>query len=251
MNLEKMRDNGGLDISSIKSLQFSLWGDPDNFYLNNVYATNVLPTYTGDYVKSVATPEKYGTICLPYAAACSGAFVYEVAGKQGDLVYLRRVNIMEAGKPYIYWSVKNYDNNKAEHKVLFYRASKVTNDVAEPVINNGLTGTFTQTTVPYSNSTHNYVLSNNELYFVDSKVNVAANRAYLNLDEVSALDNNSKSVALSIFGGDADAIVSAESESTVTPTGFYTLSGIRLDHPQQGVNILRMSDNTYRKVMVK
>lgn len=249
MNLEKMHENGNFDISSIKSLQFTLWDNPDNFYLNNVYATNTLPTYTGDYIKSVSTPENYGTICLPYAAACSGAFVYEVAGKKGNSVYLRRVNIMEAGKPYIYWSVKNYEGNKAEHKVLFYRASKVANDVAEPIINNGLVGTFAAMKAPKNQNC--YVLSRSELYYVDSEVNVAANRAYLSLNEVSPLENSSKCVALSLFGGDADGISSVEGEGYATPVAFYTLSGVQLDSPQRGVNIVKMSDNTYRKVLVK
>lgn len=241
-------NNGGFDISALKSLQFG-FQNTDKFLIGMTYATNTLPTYTGDYIKSVSTPENYGTICLPYVAACSGAFVYEVAGKKGNSVYLRRVNIMEAGKPYIYWSVKNYEGNKAEHKVLFYRASKAANDVAEPIINNGLVGTFAAVKAPENRNC--YVLSRSELYYVDSEVNVAANRAYLNLNEVSPLENSSKCVALSLFGGDADGISSVEGGSYATPVAFYTLSGVQLDSPQRGVNIVKMSDNTYRKVLVK
>lgn len=247
IDLAKLK-NGDFDISALKSLQFG-FQNPDKFLLGMVCATNTLPTYDGDYKKSVATPERFGTICLPYAAVCSDASVYEIAGKKGNMVYARRVNFMEAGKPYIYYSTKNYASNNNGHNVRFYRVSKTANDKESPILNNGLVGTFSDIYAPQNQNC--FVFSNNELYYVNSDVKIAANRAYLNLTEVPAITSTAKLIALSLVGDEIVGIESADADSDIIPVAFYTLSGTKIDKPQRGVNIMKMSNNTYRKVMIK
>ena len=39
--------------------------------------------------------------------------------------------------------------------------------------------------------------------------------------------------------------------TTATPTAYYSLNGVRLDAPVKGINIVRMSDGTTRKIMIK
>ena len=40
-------------------------------------------------------------------------------------------------------------------------------------------------------------------------------------------------------------------ESEAHETGRYNIQGMRIDEPEPGINIVRMSDNTSKKVLVK
>lgn len=47
------------------------------------------------------------------------------------------------------------------------------------------------------------------------------------------------------------AIIGVMTSNDATPTHFYTINGKQLTAPQKGMNIVKMSDGTSRKVMVK
>ena len=119
------------------------------------------------------TPKnKYGTICLPYASASTtGAYFYEVAGKEEGKVYLASVDALEAGVPYIF--------EKTASKIVVARNGA---PVANAGSANGLVGTFTNETEVAAG---NYILYNNQLRPSDGTAKVNANRAYLKLDAVT------------------------------------------------------------------
>lgn len=48
-----------------------------------------------------------------------------------------------------------------------------------------------------------------------------------------------------------DGIASPGTDVNAVPTTYYTIDGKRLASPQQGLNIVRLSDGTVRKVMIK
>lgn len=52
-----------------------------------------------------------------------------------------------------------------------------------------------------------------------------------------------------------DDVVSVEAPmsaaGSVQPVGYTTLSGVNIDSPQQGINIVRMSDGSYRKIFIR
>ena len=54
-----------------------------------------------------------------------------------------------------------------------------------------------------------------------------------------------------IVDPDYDAIQDVQSDSSATPISYYSLDGKLLSKPQQGVNIVRMSNGKTRKVLVK
>jgi len=248
IDIQKLKE-GQFDITHLTSLKFK-GISTDQLYLNNVYVTNTLLNYTaGDYVKEVASGGVYGTICLPYPAACSGAVVYEISGQKNGTLYINSVDgLMEAGKAYMYCSVQNYEGNNDGHKVLFYKASSI--EVTTPVVNNGMIGTFEKISAPQGS----YILKNNSLYEVNSKVNVGANRAYIDMDKVPALTsvNNARMIPFYTEDDDATAIESVMgADSEVYPVAFYNLSGFRIDQPQKGINIVKMSNNTVKKIIVK
>ena len=119
---------------------------------------------------------KYGTICLPYASASTtGAYFYEVAGKEGGKVYLASVDALEAGVPYIF-------EKTASTITVFYTGEAVAAPVNSEA--NGLIGTFEEITVPDGD----YILYNdafrtNEPAGTLNKIR--ANRAYLDMDVVT------------------------------------------------------------------
>lgn len=72
---------------------------------------------------------------------------------------------------------------------------------------------------------------------------IVKNRAYLNASKVS--DTKIRMV----FADEVTSISSAE--NSVNITAIYSLSGAKLDKMQKGVNIVKMSDGTVKKVTVK
>ena len=138
-----------------------------------------VPVYaTGDITYTRNVTNTYGTICLPYASAStSGAYFYHVAGKGTEngkpAVYLESVNTLEAGIPYIFEAT----------------ASTITvtcqgTPVAEAGTANGLVGTFEEIAVPDGD----YILYNDAFRTNEpggTLNRIRANRAYLNMDEVT------------------------------------------------------------------
>ena len=126
--------------------------------------------------KYTRTPtNKYGTICLPYASASTtGAYFYEVAGKEEGKVYLASVDALEAGVPYIF-------EKTASTITVFYTGEAV--DAPQNDDANGLVGTFEEIEVPDGD----YILYNdafrtNETGGTLNKIR--ANRAYLVMEDV-------------------------------------------------------------------
>jgi hypothetical protein len=138
--------------------------------------TVTAPVYAiGDIVYTrTVTNGNYGTICLPYASASTtGAYFYEVAGKEEGKVYLASVDALEAGVPYIFEAT-------AGTITVTYQGEAV----AEAGTANGLVGTFEEIEVPNGM----YILYNdafctNEPAGTLNKIR--ANRAYLNMDAVT------------------------------------------------------------------
>ena len=119
---------------------------------------------------------KYGTICLPYASeSTTGAYFYEVAGKDEGKVYLASVDALEAGVPYIFEAT-------ASTITVTYQGEAV--DAPQNGDANGLVGTFTEIEVPNGM----YILYNNAFCTNEpagTLNKIRANRAYLNLAEVT------------------------------------------------------------------
>ena len=85
-------------------------------------------------------------------------------------------------------------------------------------------------------------------YHLDTPYAIGANSAYLQLP-VSLVSNNACSVKI-IYEEDADAIHDVK---LITPAEsiVYDLNGRKLSAPQRGVNIIRYSDGSSKKVLVK
>ena len=127
----------------------------------------------GDAYHRTTTPNKFGTICLPFGSAnYSGATFYEFVGSETGKVYLGSVTTLEAGVPYIF--------EASATEVAVYGDGTT---AATAGNSNGLYGTFDNNTVVTADG-NNYILLNNELCLCSAECYVNANRAYIKMDKV-------------------------------------------------------------------
>ena len=144
-----------------------------SFYFNTT--NNEVYIFQSVYRREVTN--KYGTICLPYAAlTTSGAHFYRVAGKGTEngktAVYLESVDAVEAGVPYI------FEKTASTIEVVYDQEKPATG----ALIANGLVGTFANNTEVAP--TTGYILYNDAFCMSDGSAKVNAYRAYLNLNDI-------------------------------------------------------------------
>ena len=200
----------------------------------------------------------YGTVCLPWNAwVPAGVTVYaaETYTDKGDTRY---VTLKEYTNPQ-----GNNGKNVIPAKTGFIIYSKTpdtytfryTGNKADAPENNLLSGNPEQNSVDQGdNDGCVYGLANKSqglgFYNLNSGQNIAANCAYIVLkpQEVTQV----KRVAFIFDGEDIPtAIDKAESAINANATAVYGVAGEQRSALRRGINIVRMSDGTVRKVAVK
>ena len=156
-----------------------------------------LPIYRG-YTRTL-TSGNYATVCLPRAVKAgdmAGAVFYSVAGKvmdgvQPTALVLSPVTELEAGQPYIM-------KTTADKLVVAY-----TGAAAVAGSSNGLMGSLEGTAVDAGK----YVLSGNKVVCCGTGCSIAANRAYIDMDQVSEYigEVSANCVVFNLDGGETAA----------------------------------------------
>ena len=131
--------------------------------------------YAGYYERGSLTPGNYATICLPYAGKISGASLFDIEYYENSTLYLLEVegNAMVAGRPYIFLP----SSDKIE--VTYTDAVSATAGSF-----NGLVGSLSLEKEEITPNDGNYILYNNQYWYVNSLAYVGANRAYIHMDDV-------------------------------------------------------------------
>lgn len=189
----------------------------------------------------------FATLVLPYAVNnVTAGKVYELTDVNGTVVNGDPVTTIEANKPVLL--------NAGNYKLT---ASNVTIEANPASMTNGaLTGVYDATTVIPEGS---YVLQNqtNEdgwaFYYVnensgDDAIKMTPFTAYLsnsgNQANVNMLTFN--------FNDEVTGIENVEAAtSAATVVEIYDLSGRKVSAPVKGINLMKMSDGTVKKVIVK
>ncbi len=270
IDLNHLRRDNKLDVFNITQLEIKGDIKPSVVYLTD-YANNKLTnrgrwdTYvSGDLVREYSEFGKFGTICLPYKASYAGCEIYSIASTIASGITLEKVTgLLEAGKPYFYVSAdENGQNNEGSvRNVNFFRADFDTYDVAEPVENNGLIGTFGDpTAVEYVPQGKNYYVvgraagdTEDKIFRVDSEVTLGANRAYIDKSKIADKAAGSRTILLSFDGAeekDPTAIESTEAVEVLTDGVFYDMSGREVSNLTPGLYIVKYG-NVTKKVMIK
>lgn len=182
------------------------------------------------------TAAGWGTVILPFAVASlpEGVKAYTCAATEGNKLTLDEVDALEANKPYLIEGAWN---------------ETVTGD-AQGIALTYTEGLFTGVYADQNAPVGSYVLQNKNEKLGFYKVaegkqpTVGSNHAYLTVEAASARD------AFFFGEGETTAIsmLKALSEGTVE---IYNLNGVKQSKLQKGTNILKMSDGSIRKVMVK
>ena len=252
IDLNVVRTVNKIDVFHIKSLKISGDIKPSVVYLTDYVHPKLANRgrwelyVAGDAVRNYSETGKFGTVCLPYVASFSGAEVYSIAGTDGKSISLEKVTgLLEAGKPYIFQAVdeNGHDNAGTERNVNFFKADIDDYDVAEPLSANGLVGTFTGGTVPADC----YVLSENKLkkVIVGNEPTAGANRAWLDLSQVSSASGVKGDIRLSFDDVTGISSVSSDIQSLQNNV-LYDLSGRQVKNPARGLYILNG-----KKVIIK
>lgn len=253
IDLNQLRLANGLDIFNIVSLEIAGDIKPSVVYLTD-YANPKLTNRgrwdlytTGDVVREYTETGKFGTICLPYKASYAGAEIYSIAEANAAGITLEKVTgLLEAGKPYFYMAsdVNGQNNEGTVRNVNFFRADFDTYDVATPIENNGLIGTFSAITAPQGDNF--YVLSGNKLYYTTgATVNVGANKAYI--DKSKIVNKGGEAKAFIDFDElEATGIDAVDTAKTLKGGKFYDLSGREVANPTRGLYIVNG-----KKVLIK
>ena len=234
---------GSIDLSKLDSLWIRCI---ETHYTNTykpsaIYFTNCEPSYnhipwespTADYIRDVDEEGTYGTICLPYNWAVTGADIYEVvgygtdnSGNPSDVYLEEKLGVLEAGKAYLYITNSNkkgvdaasatdtvttnnsttintyYRQNESEDntsfggQVLCTRAGDAA--VFTPTTANGLTGAFcgSNSTIAVPDTCYILVESGDEYVWGKGSGNtVGKYRAYLNLSDFPEATSDSEASA--------------------------------------------------------
>ncbi|MBQ9560532.1 MAG: hypothetical protein IJ614_06095 [Prevotella sp.] len=195
---------------------------------------------------NVKSENQFSTLMLPFEADCpEGVLACKVDDIDGNNIGLETFDKFEANVPYIVYAENGFSGSLQNYGAAF---------TDETITGNHLTGTATTdatVSIPvgcYVLSAKTYTTGRKVGFYrvTTDNVKLPKNRAYFSI-------GSSAGVKEAYFFGDGDDetglsdLVSGEKEVE----GIYDLRGVRQPRMQKGVNIIRFTDGTTRKVQIK
>lgn len=183
------------------------------------------------YTRSGLTEGNFGTLCLPKGGTATGATIYSVAGKRVDAegnptsLVLEEVTALEPGKPYIFCATGD------ELKVTY----SGTDISAEALSENGLIGNFTNEA---DVAVGMYLLHENKLVKCGEGCKINANRAYLDMRQVSEYGGISHAPTRAIYIDGNEALGIGLVEWSDEKAQIYSPSGMRIPRSTKGLMII-------------
>ena len=213
--------------------------------------------YDGYYDEIIGAAE-YATTAIRYNTDIpAGVEIYYVDeikdGPVRNSIHLTKYTgtVLKAGEGVILYK----SGLTANTPFRFYR----TNESADAISGNMLQGAVNRIEVAQKQIGTYYVLSKKTVdgeptigfFRLSDTTAVPAHKAYLLIPAGTDIKAGYVFDFDDEFEGDATGVNSVESEGEVTVEGIYSLSGVRQNDLQPGVNIIRMSNGTVKKVLVK
>jgi hypothetical protein len=206
------------------------------------FAAGTYPTVSLARTFSTAN---YSTLVLPFAMTADETAVafdeaYTLDGVEGESLKFKAADAIDAGTPYL---VKANAAKLSVTGKAIDPATTITNTVVkstDELTTATFVGTFAGVNLPSTN-TDAWVVSNNNLYNVNSDVTVGAYRGYFTVETAGGV----KALNLDLEGADGiGALRNAENETM--GNAIFNLAGQRINKLQKGVNIING-----KKVLVK
>lgn len=184
---------------------------------------------------------QFATLILPYEATVpTGCEAYTLTGVENDVVTGTKVDAISANTPVLLANAGKYDFNAQNVAVV-----ATPTDPKEGL----LTGVYSATQAP----TNSYVLQTQEgeqaFYHATAGNEPTMNpfTAYLTY----AASNNANKLIFDL-DGEVTSVENVEAvTSAATVVEIYDLSGRQVSAPVKGINLMKMSDGTVKKVIVK
>ena len=202
----------------------------------------VVTLSSAPYTRAV-TPGRWGTVCVPGAVAAaniSGAEIYRIAGKTVNAedkptsLKVEQVEDMEAGKPYLFLP------SESQLSLTYYGSTIVNTPGSE----NGLIGSFEGMDV----APGYYLLSNNKIVLCGANCDIAANRAYIDMDAVPLYTGETGVKSLDVYYDDPDGISLIPDTTSEGDGRIYDLSGRYIGNSRLPKGIYIMNG---RKMVIK
>lgn len=227
-------DGSDVDVSAVTRFRFRTEAAGLSFQIDEIYLEKDGIQYL---VRSNVAADKYGTICLPFAASKpSNATVYDVVGYaetagSPSALYLEAVDAMEAGKAYVFKSGNAED-------ITFTKTGTDDNMVSPAESTNMLHGQFSGTSyVPQ----YSYILVGTQWKKVTvANQNTVSNyRAYLTLTEdLKVTIPPAGARIMNLDGGETTGIESVQGALFMANgSEIYDLSGRRVSQPTKGIYV--------------
>ena len=181
---------------------------------------------------------QYGTICLPFAVESNDAVKFYTLGEiSGDVLTINEAATLPAGTPGI---VEKVSGDAI--------TCKGTGALSNPVDVDGALkfyGSFEKKTIAAADYTGNiYAISNNKFVQAENQINLPAFRAFF------AAESGEAKLRIAP-NEDVTAINSLASEAASRVVGVYGVDGAQRNSLQKGMNVVKMSNGSVRKVYVK
>lgn len=233
---------------------FYFWYKVDNFRLTYLGAELNLDENVSDEIeagnyaavtlKRSMKAGRWNTFVVPFSMSVpEGWEVKELADEtlaDDKCLHLRFTDAatIEAGKPYMVRVNSDVTEIKAENVDVVSTA----NDVR--IGNVTFVGTYEPGNVPVGA----FFISNNNFYCAADETNtIKGYRAYITVDNVSEVN----SVRFVIDDDTVTGVNTVENNGDVKVVAIYNLNGVRQNKMTRGVNLLKMSDGSVKRVMVK
>lgn len=194
------------------------------------------------------SPYKWGTICLPFELTSGNDIqYYELENIKGSQMTFTPVPTVEANTPAVY-SIEGSDVNIKSSNVTIAKSGST--ELSSDDFT--LVGVQTENkTLPVSNKSPYYYIAQDKFWQpTKNAVTVRPQRAYFKTKGSESLAKVF-SIGIAEDGGTTGIDSTPWDGNEPTVVGIYTVDGMRLNSLQPGINILKMSDGTTKKVIIK
>ncbi len=233
----------------------------DSTLLQNI--VDRIKLWLAGYDKKI-TVAKFGTICLPYDAIVpDGLKVYYATSYDSSVkpnsVHLEQLDskVMPANTGFLLWADVSETTN---YHFIYTTTQSPSDEAVSKMADDGNILSGTNTKIENDNlqfSSFHYMLLGNKnsgvgFYRLQSTSNIPANCAYIQLSlKGDTTAQTSEQYAKFDFGGDPTAVDGVKTSTRAEAVAVYGLAGERRATLQQGINIVKMSDGTIRKLIIK
>ena len=193
-----------------------------------------------------APPNKWATICLPYAVSSNENVTYYTAGTiNGDVLTLTSADEVPAGTP----AICKF-GSEGSNTITAANVNVVTGVQTESVTDDDITliGSFTAKTIDATATTDNvYAISGGKFVRATKKLNLSPFRAYFTTS--GSAPSNGFSIA--VDDDSITAINALTGEGEVTIASIYSADGKQVNDLQPGLNIVKLSNGKVQKILVR